>query len=225
MALVGAAAALSFGCSMGLARAADDGYENVFTSVLKTVGVLTPDADPDIEYRERPALVLPPKMTLDKPAAEAARGASWPQDPDVLARRRAEAEAHTPLANVLGNRNLLASRADMDRGRVASGADSGQSESVQRNQRCGNKGNQRNCLVVNPDELKAENDRYIASGQGEKKDLQPGDEPERLYLTQPPKGYLRVTKTVKATTEAPQQKLDEARPSTALVYHEKNDDE
>ena len=45
--------------------------------------------------------------------------------------------------------------------------------------------------------------------------VQAGIEPEREYLTQPPKGYMAPKQTVKATFEAPRQKYDEP----ASVYH------
>ena len=40
-----------------------------------------------------------------------------------------------------------------------------------------------------------------------------GKEPDRVFLTQPPKGYLKATKAVKATTEAPLEKLDDSSPA------------
>ncbi len=94
-----------------------------------------------------------------------------------------------------------------------------------RHSNCGNQGNQRNCLVLNPDDMKAMDERYQASGQGEKKEIVAGEEPDRMYLTQPPKGYLKVNKTVKATTEPPKQKIDEANPNAALIYRDHKDDE
>lgn len=225
MVLVAVSAATSLGLSAGFANAADDGYKDVFSSVLTAVGVLNPDVTPDIDYRERPPLVLPPKMTLEKPVPEGAgKTAAWPQDPDVIAARKAAAAARAPMANILGNPDLKSSHDEQMRGRIA-GTDSADiPESALRHDRCGNNGNGKNCLVVSPDELKAMNDRYQASGLAEKKDIVAGEEPERVYLTQPPKGYLKVTKTVKATTEAPKPKLDELRPSSALVYKEHTDD-
>ncbi len=52
-----------------------------------------------IDYRERAPLVVPPNQNLRPPvegrSAEERRG-NWPQDPDVLARRRAAEEARRP---------------------------------------------------------------------------------------------------------------------------------
>ena len=37
-----------------------------------------------------------------------------------------------------------------------------------------------------------------------------GKEPDREFLTQPPRGYLKPSKSVKATVEGPAEKLDES---------------
>ena len=58
-----------------------------------------------------------------------------------------------------------------------------------------------------------------------KNEITAGVEPDRLYLTQPPKGYLKATKTVKATREAPEVKLDDANPKTELLYKAKPEDQ
>jgi hypothetical protein len=52
-----------------------------------------------IEYRERAPLVVPPTQNLRPPvdAAEpSSRRANWPQDPDILERKRAAEEARRP---------------------------------------------------------------------------------------------------------------------------------
>jgi hypothetical protein len=67
-------------------------------SILGSMGIIPKDR-PNIEYRERAPLVLPPKMELRAPADRAAvesRAANWPKDPDVIAARKEAAEARTP---------------------------------------------------------------------------------------------------------------------------------
>lgn len=221
-------AAIAIGCvtSGGVAFAADDGYANVFSSVLGAVGLMPGDKSPEIDYRERAPLVLPPKMDLVKPVAGGSgRTAAWPQDPDVQRRRREAEEARAPLTHdALHDGSQQLSRDELLRGRVA-GKDGNDIPDISRRQsECGQAGNQRNCLVLNPDELKAMDERYQASGQAEKKDIVAGQEPERQYLTQPPKGYMKTTKTIKATAEAPVQKLDQSNPKSQLVYTDHSDD-
>lgn len=210
--------------SYNAAFAADDGYDNVFSSVLTAVGLLKPDESAPIDYRERAPLVLPPKDDLTKPVAPGkARTAAWPQDPDVLKRQKAAELARAPSPNLLGNPNALASKQALMEGRTAG---SGPVESARRHDDCGNDGNRRGCLVLSPDQLREDHERYVASGGGESdhKEIVAGDEPDRVYLTQPPKGYMRVTRTVKATTEAPKVYHDESNPASQLVYRPKEDE-
>jgi hypothetical protein len=205
--------------SLGSAWAADDGYQDVFSSVATAVGLLKADETPDIDYRERAPLVLPPKMDLVAPAATASHPASWPQDPDVVRRNRAAADSRAPVP--VGKGPDVLSRAELMKGRVDD-----RPVSAQRAADCGNNGNRRNCLVLSPDQLRAESAHYQENNpDAQKAELQPGQEPEREYLTQPPKGYLKLTKATKAGPAAIKAYHDESNPNAALVYKPKNDDE
>jgi hypothetical protein len=205
------------------AMAYDDGYQNVFSSVLTAVGVLSPDKAPEIDYRERPPLVLPPKTALVPPEATKARPASWPQDPDVARRRREAEEAKAPpIFEFTRSQNGPLSKEEMMKGRAAP-----VNEADMTPKGCnGSKRNDGHCLLLTPDELKAQGERYRAQNpDAPKQVLTAGTEPERVYLTQPPRGYLKATKTVKATTEAPQPKIDESNPAALLVYRPKEDEQ
>jgi hypothetical protein len=60
------------------------------------LGLPTEEKEP-IEYRERAPLVVPPTQNLRPPSeAAASRRTNWPQDPDVLERRKAAEEARRP---------------------------------------------------------------------------------------------------------------------------------
>lgn len=197
-------------CSAALspAWAADDGYANVFSSVLGSVGLIKSDPPPEIEYRERPPLVLPKDAALPKPATGGMkRTAAWPQDPDVLRRRKDAEEARAPhtLDPGLRDKAPLLTHGETMSGRVA------EQEPVRPNE-CGNDGKVRNCMVLNPDVLKAEYERYKSENPDKGDALVAGQEPPREYLTQPPRGYLKPVKSAKATTEAPQEKIDDASP-------------
>lgn len=199
--------------------AADDGYQDVFSSVATAVGLMKPDPAPDIDYRERAPLVLPPKMDLVAPSAGISHPASWPQDPDVKARNRAAADSRAPVP--VGRGSDLLSKEEMLKGRTDD-----RPLSAQRAADCGQNGNRRNCLVLSPDQLKAENEHYLANNpDSDKAELQPGQEPDREYLTQPPKGYMRLTKATKATPAEIKTYHDESNPNSALTYKKKDDDE
>ncbi len=61
---------------------------------------LPAEEKPALDYRERAPLVVPPSQNLRPPVEAAApdqRRANWPQDPDVLARRKAAEDARKPV--------------------------------------------------------------------------------------------------------------------------------
>ena len=82
----------------GPVRADDDtstsgAYRKFFNKMMSNVGLR--DAEPDIEYRERPPLVVPPTRDLPQPAAggsPAAKNAAWPSDSNAGKRRSGKAK-------------------------------------------------------------------------------------------------------------------------------------
>lgn len=205
-----AAAGLIGLCALAVspARAADDGYANVFSSVLGSVGIIKTDAPPPIEYRERPPLVLPKDAALPKPMSGGVKHtAAWPQDPDVLQRSKEAAEARAPhrMGAIHSDKGEILSAEELAKGRAA------ESEPVRPND-CGNDGQGHNCIVLSPDVLRAENDHYRAVNPDKSDTLVAGQEPTRDFLTQPPRGYMKPVKAVKATTEAPEEKVDDSSP-------------
>ena len=207
---------LGFGMTVP-AVAADDGYANVFTSLFSAVGVVKPDAPPDISYRERPPLVIPPQPGLPKPGEAPKRTAAWPNDPDVARHRRETDEARAPQG-ALNDKPEMLSGAELAKGR------GGQAEPV-RSGDCNVEHTNHGCLVVSPDELKAEGERYSAANPASSDEVVSGQEPTRDYLTQPPKGYLKATRTVKATSEGPAVREDPSNPRYFTAPKPKSDDE
>jgi hypothetical protein len=60
----------------------------LITGLAQTFG-LTHEDDPQIDFRERSKLVLPPKMALPPPgAASAAQGGAWPVDVETVREKR-----------------------------------------------------------------------------------------------------------------------------------------
>ncbi|MBX9759026.1 MAG: hypothetical protein K2Y29_09645 [Beijerinckiaceae bacterium] len=82
------------------ARALDDGAENIFSSIagLLTSSFKTSEAKPQIEYRERAPLVLPPNMQQLPPPGSgvAARNPAWPQDFDIQRQNKQAARDRRP---------------------------------------------------------------------------------------------------------------------------------
>jgi hypothetical protein len=185
----------------GPAYALDDGAENLFNTFLNMLAVnpwKTDDKAADIDYRERPPLVLPPTADLREPQeAGAQRSVAWPQDPDVVARKKAAAAGRWKGSPAKGNDVL--SKQELMAGRTTT------AEQTQPGKRCADRDHW--CLYVNPDDLRNQS----IDLPDHPAPVAVGEEPEREYLTQPPKGYRVVTKKVEPTFEA-RKKDDSADP-------------
>jgi hypothetical protein len=143
------------------------------------LGLPTGDEKPDINYRERAPLVVPPDAQRLRPPAERAdaeQRANWPQDPDVIARRKAAEDAKKPIY----------SPTDRQLGRTAT------VEELRAQRRAG--------VTVNSHQDTPLNDRSQVNQLGgiemlrNQRDAQrtrgsePYVEPKREYLTDPPVG-------------------------------------
>lgn len=73
--------------------------QDVITNVLGAIGIVERER-PNIDYRERPPLVVPPSLSaLPSPVQtdpDATPAPNWPQDPDLAAERARALEAATP---------------------------------------------------------------------------------------------------------------------------------
>jgi hypothetical protein len=170
--------------------------------LLGSMGII-PKERPPINYRERAPLVLPPKVELPPPAEAGAVMAAhpqWPNDPDVVAARRAAADARAPITENEKRRSLgqnpTLSIHEIRAGRRA-GAEIPNAPVETR------LGNARDALLVSPNELRAKSkDDAVFSSL---------DEPDRQSLTEPPSGFRRPTMQVKRDFEI-QHRTDDADP-------------
>lgn len=170
-----AAAALLIGGAPARAQGMIDG-------LMSTLG-LRSDEKPDIDYRERAPLVVPPKLELRPPQQSAAKSsAAWPTDPTVVAKRKEERERRVPRTETysyrMGGDKTTLSVDEMRSGRVA--------------------GAGLNTSPKSPfdDPLRAEQfdpefKKQMRDGSkaAAKNQLVAGQEPERNFLTDPPPGY------------------------------------
>jgi hypothetical protein len=181
--------------------------EGMFAKDLFASMGLIPKERPNIDYRERAPLVLPPRMDLRDPAdpkGVIAANPQWPNDPDVAAARRRDADARTPVTATERRRveqNPTLGIEDIRAGRRA-GAGVPDGPVVRRGD------NVRETTWIHPDQLRRE---------GVKKDepLSSMEEPERRDLTQPPTGLRKPTMQVKRDFEVVRQE-DEADPKVYL---------
>ena len=87
------------------ARAADDGQASLITGLGQTFGVIPTD-DPQIDYRERGKLVVPPKKVLPPPVDAAHGEGVWPKDVEIVRARKQKAiEDAAPSARQLSSRS------------------------------------------------------------------------------------------------------------------------
>ncbi len=191
-------------CAVALLVSSPPAQAQEFIQALTNALGITSEDKPEIEYRERAPLVVPPQTTLRQPEANVAdRRANWPQDPDVLDRKRKAEEASQPSATIL--RGLSRTSAD--------GAAIRPGENIQFGRRPGGEvtgpdlsltdPNKSRYDPVNqwipPDTLRAQR------AKNEEVKLAPGVEPPRRYLTDPPVGArLPASNTpIVATQEEP----------------------
>ncbi len=188
------------------AMAQDSGANN-WGSFLGMLGLgLGGSATPEIDYRERPPLVVPPRSSLPSPQErEAARQrANWPNDPD-MARRRAATEDDGEIylfserARVQSDRGgrIRLSPDELARGRtgpeIVTGPVGGQ-PSILDDRTSGS------AMVYDPMRQMRESDARRAQAAA---DLPLGQERPRRLLSDPPPGYRAPTQRLAAPAAEP----------------------
>jgi hypothetical protein len=152
-------------------------FKNLFEGTFGGKG------DNDIEYRQRPPLVVPPASTLPRPQDEpASRSAAWPNDPDVAGRRAAKRNAQLPATErekYKENQRPLLSQEEIRRGRLP-GQAVGNQEFISSRTYDENIG-----PIVIGRQMAAKRDADSLAK------LQYGTEPERKFLYEPPAGYRK----------------------------------
>lgn len=143
-------------------------------------GVIGSSED-NIDYRQRPPLVVPPSSALPRPQAPAnERNAAWPNDPDVAARREAERTALIPVQNPNYRNNPMLSQQELRRGRTLRQQSAGNVTTEELN----NYNNQIQPIRVGRDLASQKNADDLSK-------LTYGSEPARQTLSEPPVGYRR----------------------------------
>ena len=109
-------AVAALGLALGLgsaAQAGDDGYQPLWVGIGSTIGVVPGADDESIDYRERAKLVLPKTKVLPPPGSSDVANPAWPKDPDIAAAKQAKIDSqkapfqgwgsrHVPVVNVTG---------------------------------------------------------------------------------------------------------------------------
>jgi hypothetical protein len=173
-----------------------------FKSFLGYFGVKSNNDEEAIDYHPRAPLVVPPRLDLRQPK-EAARDPSWPKDPDIAAQRRAALDSHTPVAQTTANSRTGTSQTQTQQGSSALPAEGPPDE-------CEASSGTALCLSTPWKALKSVANVFHSET------IQPGPEPPRKYLIEPPPGYREPTSVAKATGEATKDKPDAAEPAAPV---------
>lgn len=162
------------------AAAQSEFESNPLDSVMELFGLKEDKEKPEIDYRERAPLVVPPAAAQGQlPAPEDAahrKNPNWPKDPDVERRRREAAAANAPVVRDDPGRPLLPSELEKGRKKILGVIPTEPAAT-------GTKSD-----VLLPSQLGATS--WLPGIGGEKeKPLVFNGEPERDSLLQPPPGY------------------------------------
>lgn len=175
--LCGIAAALALG---PVAAEAQEGV--AIRNLLGSVGIISPDKEP-IRYRERAPLVVPPKMELRAPAGAetyASNNPQWPNDPDIVARKRRAANERIPVTESeirrMSENNPRLSVDELRRGRNPDGPGPGRHKS------------DRDGVWISPAELEG------ARAPGNTDNQQASATPVRRTLTDPPTAFRQAAR-------------------------------
>jgi hypothetical protein len=175
-----------------------DDRPSTFAPILNIIGLGKDDDEkPTIDFRERPKLVVPKGADLPPPQTGGAqRAANWPVDQDVSRQRAAAAAARAPRVISLNERTTM-TPAELQKGRSDAPETSGEL--------CDTRiSGTPDCSALTPaQKLKQV---FSLSGDGPKEDRdvsRPGVEPDRQYLTEPPKGYRAATTVVEVKQRGP----------------------
>ena len=175
---------------------------NMFNSVLGFVGMQFDKEQDSIDYRARAPIVVPPRTDLPPPK-EAVRDPAWPKDPDIVNERRAAMDSRRPAPQNTPNTRVEMSQTELQQGKGPMPSDGPPDE-------CQAGAGTPICLYAPWKALKSMVTGFHSDT------VQPGTEPERRYLTEPPPGYRKATGAAKATIEAPKDKPDAADPGAYI---------
>ena len=182
------------------ARAQED--TNMFNSVLGFVGMQFDKEQDSIDYRARAPIVVPPRTDLPPPK-EAVRDPAWPKDPDVVEERRKAMDSRRPAPQITPNTRVEMSQTELQQGKGPMPTDGPPDE-------CQAGAGTPICLYAPWKALKSMVTGFHSDT------VQPGPEPERRYLTEPPPGYRKATGVAKATIEPPKDQPDAADPGAYI---------
>lgn len=198
----------------------------ILDGLLGFIGVH--EEKPEVEYRERAPLVVPPKTALPAPQeSAAAKNAAWPKDPDVQRRKAAAASGKVPVTETEEYKRQLNPHLPIDAMRA--GRKAGAGEAPQPGQVFGD--NSREANWIHPDNMRALNSKaqQTAGASSGAANCDGTDAPSRRYLTEPPSALRKCvvgyqTRTTRGAVDAKASENDDASPYAVLTKKPQTDD-
>lgn len=188
--------------------AGDDGQAPIWTGLGGLFGLTGKEPEEQIDYRERARLVLPPKMALPPPIPPVTqRTPAWPVDQELVKARKAREEqlailkAQSEVPTLRDGNRVSPDQLRADRYTPGEAAPN----------HCAGQSNTRRCDWV-PFRNVLE-----TIGLAKPDEIVAGQEPDRDWLTDPPKGYRLPTSTTVATPDNSKPAPD-PHNSKALLY-------
>lgn len=182
---------------------------------------------PEVEYRERAPLVVPPKTGLRPPQEQAAaKNAAWPKDPDVQRRKAANAAARMPVTETEEYKRALNPHLPIDQMRA--GRKAGAGTSAEPAPVFGD--NSREANWVHPANMKALNDKARQADSGGSGVACDGREAaDRRYLTEPPSALRKCVagfqgRTTRGAVDVKALETEESSPYAVLTKKPQSDD-
>lgn len=215
------------GLAMAFAAAPRPAEAQIMDGLLGFIGVH--EEKPEVDYRERAPLVVPPKNALPAPQESAAsKNAAWPKDPDVQRRKAAAAAGRMPATETEEYKRQLNPHLPIDAVRSARKAGAGEAPTP--GQVFGD--NSREANWIHPDNMRALNSKAqqtagTSSGAASCDGAQ--EAPTRRYLTEPPSALRKCvagykTRTTRGAVDEAVNENDTASPYAVLTKKPQNAD-
>lgn len=177
------------------ARAGDDGDAPLWNGIGAVLGPAVGftglgggEKPPPIEYREHGKLVLPPNTDLPPPGASATADPSWPVNQEILRKKALKDEAKKSVAGV-GDARLRYTHPFPPNEPVTVRSVTPDGQTVKCEGSCGSSSS----VLDNLNPLK-----WVGMG---KSDAPLGPEPDREWLTDPPKGFRAPVEPVQGSAK------------------------
>ncbi len=165
------------------------GIGSIFAPAIGFTGLGGGDKPPPIDYRERGKLVLPPNTDLPPPGTSAAADPSWPVNQEILRKKALKEEGKKTIAGV-GDARLRYTHGFPANEPVTIRAVDPDGQTVKCQGSCGTGSS----VLSNLNPLK-----WV--GMGGKSDTALGPEPDREWLTDPPKGFRAPVEPIQGSAK------------------------